>query len=128
VPSFDDALWRKVFEFSSEQGLCWAVRFKNETERVRYSEDPKSCYNVNHEPIAPHRIEDRGLKDGAEGPLLFSEILWLRFPGRVRAGSGVGIRTDREFDLPSVQAALAIRPEIPFEATSDFIHIGERDT
>jgi hypothetical protein len=128
VPSFDDALWREVFEFSSEHGLCWAVRFKDETARVRYSEDPQSCYKVNREPVTPDRIEDRGLKDGAEGPLLFSEILWLRFPGRVRAGSGVGIRTDREFDLSAVQSALAVRPKIPFEATIDFIHIGERDT
>lgn len=128
MPSFDDALWRKVFEFSSELGLCWMVRFKDETSRVRYSEDPQSCYNVNHEPVAPDRIEDRGLKDGVEGPLLFSEILWLRFPCRVRAGSGVGIHADLDVDLPAVQSALALRPEIPFEATTDFIHIGERDT
>jgi hypothetical protein len=86
-----------------------------------------SCYKVNHEPIALRQIEDRGLKDGAEGPLLFSEILWLRFPRRVRAGSGVGIRADHEFDLLAVRAALAVQPEIPFEATTDFIHIGERD-
>ena len=128
MPPFVDAVWRKVFEFSSERGLHWAVRFKDEAERIRYSEDPRSCYNVNHEPVARDRIEDRGLKDGPEGPLLFSEILWLRFPARVCAGSGVGIRTDREVDLPAVQAVLETWPEIPFEATADFIHIGERDT
>ena len=128
MPSFGDAEWRKVFEFSSERGLHWAVRFKDEAKRVRFSEDPTSCYRVNYEPVAIHRIEDCRIKDGPEGPLLFSEILWLRFPARIRAGSGVGIRTDHEVDLPAVQAALETWREIPFVATADFIHFGERDT
>jgi hypothetical protein len=128
VPPLNDAQWREVFEFSAEHNLCWAVRFKDEHNRVRFVEDPMSCYNVNHEPVALSRIEDRGLKDGPEGPMLFSEILWLRFPARVRAGSGIGIRADREVDLLAAQTALTKRPAIPFELSAEFIHVGERDT
>jgi hypothetical protein len=127
MASFDDALWRSVFEVSSEHGLYWAVRFKDEDKRVRFWEDPSSCYKVNYEPMESHRIEDHGLKDGFGGPLRYSEILWIRFPRRLREGSAVRVPSERQVDLSSAEAALA-RCKVPYEATADFIHVGERDT
>jgi hypothetical protein len=127
MASFDDALWRKVFEVSSEHGLYWAVRFKDEGERVRFSEDPGSCYRINYEPMERPRIEDHGIKDGLSGPLRYSEILWIRFPRRLPAGSAVRVHSERKVDLSAAELALT-EHKVPYEAAADFVHVGARDT
>lgn len=115
--NMDASKWMRFFQLSAEKQWYWKVRFIN---------DPRPYNEVIYEPMDPRRIADTTIRDGYEGPFYYRDVVWVRVPNSVEAGTCIGVRSSIKQNLSQVTSELH-QNGIPFVSRTEHVHVGEEE-
>lgn len=115
--NMDDSKWMRFFQLCAEKQWHWKVRFVN---------DARPYNEVTYEPMDARRIANNTIRDGFEGPFYYRDVIWVRIPGIVQAGTCAGVRENISINLSQVASQLQ-QHDIPFVSSMEHVHVGEQE-